>query len=566
MVSGWLFSRDLDSGTHADQNVGAVNQFAEVPKKTKDKTKSHPKEAGTGAQETGTSTSRPPRGRGAADTVRGARGRPDRGRGGFRGGARGGAQTAANGARSASGAVSIPTAESSAWDAIPDVNDSAATVGSSGEGAPGGQYGSVIASDTTPNTASEGTKSSLIAGGAPKKTWASMFATPKPPPVAKVDGKPPQVKALEQQQHAAADTSASVETTAGTIGSANADPAVDTAVPVITPSKDELTEENIEHLPDYSSKAPMTETAASQVGSSHDIGSATPSLAQQPIGSTRPAMGGYATSATKAMAGTGRSASFQRRVQEQEQSLVMPGQHAMDRVGVQFGMMGLNGDALEVDEDREDAETRPQAPPLSPPTQPRASLPPAPRQPPPAENAPETMPTPKQAPGLPPVPQQLSQQQSSPNPIGAQIMSQQGSQGSQGYNRYGGLGQPAAATETGAPPQRGYDPFGQPANQTPLDAYNPQQGQQGQAQLGGQTSGPGDYSAYYASEQQRSQYQNYYGGSYGQQHAGQQDAGSAQQRTGSALGSAPGDAGYSAHSQQVSELLKIRRTFGRRRP
>lgn len=80
----------------------------------------------------------------------------------------------------------------------------------------------------------------------------------------------------------------------------------------------------------------------------------------------------------------------------------MPGKHAVDRAAVQFGSMGLNGDAADVDIDqhREDTETRAQ-PPQHSPVAPRASLPPSTQA-----QAPHEVPTvSRPAPGLPPVPQ-----------------------------------------------------------------------------------------------------------------------------------------------------------------
>ena len=147
---------------------------------------------------------------------------------------------------------------------------------------------------------------------------------------------------------------------------------------VITPPKDDLTEDNLEHLPDTSRPA-LTETSASTVASSRDIGASTPS-AGMPSQRTLP--GGFATSAYRAAAAAqGRSASFQRKIMEQQEAVVMPSNHAVDRAAVQFGSMGLNGDpdSVDVDEDREEAETRTQPPQHSPTSQPRAALPPAPR-------------------------------------------------------------------------------------------------------------------------------------------------------------------------------------------
>lgn len=337
------------------------------------------------------------------------------------------------------------------------------------------------------------------------------------------------------------------------------DKPIEVATPDInlTPSGDQLTQENVEHLPDES-HPPPTETAFSTVASSKDIGSAvaTPlnGPTQAPIG--RPAIGGFQTTAMKATSGTPhRSASYQRKLVEQQEAVVMPGNHAVDRAAVQFGSMGLgDGPDPDVDEDREEAETRTQPPQHSPVAQPRASLPPAPRQAPPQAEAQqqEAAPTPKQAPGLPPAPQnQPALQQSPSNPLMSQAMQNQGSQSNQPYNQFARYGQPGAQTEASAPPQKPYDPFGQQIpqsnhSQTPGYDYAGQQSQ-APSQPGAFSSAPDNYPSYLTAEQ-RAQYQNYYG-SYGQPIAQtQQEAGSAQQRTGSAFGSGPNDSAY-AQSQ-----------------
>jgi hypothetical protein len=339
------------------------------------------------------------------------------------------------------------------------------------------------------------------------------------------------------------------------------------ATPDVTlpPSADQLTQENVEHLPDES-HPPPTETTFSTVASSKDIGSAvaTPlnGPTQAPIG--RPAIGGYQTTALKATSGTQhRSASFQRKLVEQQEAVVMPGNHAVDRAAVQFGSMGL-GDVSDpdVDEDREEAETRTQPPQHSPVAQPRASLPPAPRQAPPqAETQQESAPTPKQAPGLPPAPQnQPTLPQSPSNPLASQAMQNQGSQSNQTYNQFARYNQSGIQSEASAPPQKPYDPFGQQIpqsnhSQTPGYDYAAQQSQ-APSQPGAFSSAPDSYPSYLTAEQ-RAQYQNYYG-SYGQPIAQtQQEAGSAQQRTGSAFGSGTTDSAY-AQSQlpQVSEILQ----------
>jgi hypothetical protein len=84
---------------------------------------------------------------------------------------------------------------------------------------------------------------------------------------------------------------------------------------------------------------------------------------------------------------------------EQQEAVVMPGNHAVDRTAVQFGSMGLN--EADIDENREDTETRAQ-PPQHSPVAPRASLPPSTQAPPAPTDVPAVS---RPAPGLPPVPQ-----------------------------------------------------------------------------------------------------------------------------------------------------------------
>ncbi|KAF2085033.1 hypothetical protein K490DRAFT_59150 [Saccharata proteae CBS 121410] len=577
---------------------GQISQFSDVPKKT-DRSRSKVKEAPTADSNLTQSGTMRGRGRGF-ESSRGGRGRgTERGRGGFRG-SRGGAHAAANGARPTGPATSVPTTESSAWDAPGADTKEAGSWDETPAAEPAqpateGQYGSVLASDTTPATASEGTKSALIPEGAPKKTWASMFAKPKPPPAVP---KPATTAAPPQPQQPAEPEPTNVETPEATQPAvekeelpippvADEAPEAEVAAPAeppvttpdisvqgtssaqLTPSKDELTEDNLEHLPDVSIPAP-TDTAASTVASGSNLGVATPKISSQRPAVPRPALGGpavggYATSALKATGTPGRSASFQRKVMEQQEAVVMPGNHAVDRAAVQFGSMGLNGDAdPDVDEEREDAETRTQPPQHSPMAQPRTALPPAPRQPSvPAESQQDSVPTPKQAPGLPPaaVQQPIAPQQHSPSaPIGSQMMNQQSSQSNQAYSQFGRYGQPSMADTTAAV-QKPYDPFGVPAASQPsqFDSYPthsqpPGMGQPAHSALGGFSSAPNDYASYYTSDQQRNAYQNYYGSAYGQQAGGnQQEMETPQQRAGSAFGPSSADSAFPTSQAQQTQ-------------
>lgn len=176
-------------------------------------------------------------------------------------------------------------------------------------------------------------------------------------------------------------------------------PTNNTPEATITPSKDELTETNLEQVLDTSNPAP-TATAASTAASSWDTrtgaNSSTPfSAPQQQQQATRPTTSGFAATALKATGTSGRTPSYQRRVLDQEEAVRMPGNREVDRATVQFGAFNL-GDTSEedVDGDREEPETRAQPPQHSPVAHPRASLPPA-------SQLPEQLATPKQAPGFP---------------------------------------------------------------------------------------------------------------------------------------------------------------------
>lgn len=574
---------DLTTSADRTLTIGNVSQFSEV-KKTKDRSRSKVKDAtATGPDATSAST-RAGRGRGGHDSARGGRGRTERGRGGFRG-TRGGAQVSTNGARAATGPTSVPTTESSAWDNTAASENNENAQNPAWEQQPVAQTGEPKVQ-----------KSFAVPQAATKKTWASVAkpapapAPPKPvtqAPVVPEERAPAPIEtpAHEEVPETVAESEElpippvadeileETQAAPEELSSFTPENPLEESGDELTPSKHDLTEDNVEHLPDVSAPPP-TETAASIVASSRDIGSvvgvATPlsSAPQAPIG--RPAIGGYAITAVKAAVTPHRSASFHRRLIEQQEAVVMPGNLAVDRAAVQFGSMGLNGDldsdALDIDEDREEAETRTQPPQHSPVAQPRASLPPAPRQLAPPAEAPsqETHSTPKQAPGLPPVPQPQNippHQQSPQSQLGPQTMQQQGSQTGQQYGQFGRYGQGGIQSEPSAPAQKPYDPFGQQASQpTQFDNYSSQAQaqaqassqplQQPQSQTGAFSSAPNEYS--YTSEQQRNAY-NYYQ-NYNQQSAtSQQEAGSTQQRTGSAFGTGPSDSSFPpTQPQQVS--------------
>lgn len=327
----------------------------------------------------------------------------------------------------------------------------------------------------------------------------------------------------------------------------------------LTPSQDPLTEANVEHLPDESNP-PATQTVASTAGSVDPR-----NLTPLPGPISRPGMGGFATSANRLAGQQGRSASFQRRVLEQQEAVVMPGHNAVDRAAVQFGSMGLTSESgPDVDEEREEPETR-HAPAHSPPSQPRTSLPPAPRQTVAAQDAalPEALPTPKQAPGLPPASAQNQQQIQDPSLAQSAPQDQQMNPA---YNQYARYGQPQMqgmqqdASQQQKPHQ--YDPFGH-QTQSSYDQYathGHQPQQQSQSSFGGHSSAPNDYSQYYTSHDQARYNQQYYGSAYGQHEArghahshqghGQHDPTIGQQRSASGFGAGQHDAAQSLSQQQ----------------
>ncbi|PNS19330.1 hypothetical protein CAC42_2507 [Sphaceloma murrayae] len=541
---------DVDLVFALQETDGHVSQFSEI-KKPKDRARSKAKDGAIPDQTS--SALRGGRGRGGFEGARGGRGRGDRARGVSRGGRGGITKTS----EPAAEPVTSTIPEANAWGA-PAIDSTPAETSNDSSS------GNVVTSEELPKTASEGTKPSSLPEGPTKKTWASMFTQPKPAPApaAPKAALPPSLPAEAEVTPTPAPevepTPAEPEVPAPEVEKpveAPIEPPTPAIAEALEPPHDALTEDNLENLPD-TSIPPATQTVASNAGSEVRH---TP-VQQQPIGRPGLAVGGYASTAMRAAGITPRSASYQRRVAEQQEAVVLPGHNSVDRAAVQFGSMGLNGDGADVDEEREEPETRTQPPQQSPQGQPRASLPPAPLQ----SAAPtqeaytgQSMPTPKQAPGLPPAnPQHAQAAQAGAQDANSAIPQQL----QHAYNQYGRQGQPDAS----APGQKSYDPF---SHQTPsaIDQFpsqtqapgQQQQGQQHQSQAqsgyGGYSAAPSDYSQYYTSEQQRNAYQNYYSSSYGQQNQPQQDSSNAQQRAGSSLGSGQGEAAFAANqsAQQV---------------
>ena len=526
------------------------------------------------------SSARGGRGRGAVENVRGGRGRgSDRGRAAPRGG-RGASTTATNGVRSTSAGKtdSVSAKNPPEWD-IPLADG---TTGNwdqpAADSTPLDSSWENISADAAHPPPVEEIKPPSKPDGT--RSWASMFSKPASAPVSHktpraipshdppveppitaisipedtgMPGLPPPIALHETSE---------IPNTPPVSDLAASDPAAN-----ITPSKDELTETNLEQVFDDSGPAPSA-TAASTIASTIDphsgAGGTTPlHPSQQPSGS-RPPLGGFATSAYKATGMPTRSASFQRKIQEQQEAVVMPGKHAVDRAVVQFGSMGLNGttEDVDVDSDREDAETRAQ-PPQHSPIAPRAALPPAPQQQGFPSQAPmnDPLPTPRQAPGLPPVNQPSAIQQpnqSSPNDAGLQSHTSQ-----YPYHRYG---QQVPQQEISAPAQKAYEPFGQQIQQSQQFENYPSisQGQnqpqhQTQTQQGGYSSASNDISSYYTSDNQRNAYQTSMYGGYGQQsQQNAQDTGVTQQRGGSAFGSSAAEQGSQYATAQAQQPAQNR--------
>lgn len=556
--------------------TGNMAQWGEVKKKNKDRSLSKTKESLTPLSDTSTNAFRGGRTRGGQDGGRGGRGRgSERGRGTGRGG-RGGAYPRTDKRpieAELSGDVGTVENTGSTTDGIVGGWDQPAET----ENAMESSWENINVQDEAPVQATESSKPSSKPDG--KRSWASFFNKPAPAPSPpKISPAAPTHEAMVEESIVPApilpelDIAAltplmPVELTSPEVPSTPPMPETFLEPPAeITPSKDELTETNLEQVLDTSgppASATAASTVASSIGPRGVPGASTPLHTAQQQSNSRPPMGGYATSAYKAAGLAGRSGSFQRKILEQQEAVVMPGKHAMDRTAVQFGSMGLNGtvDDLDVDSDREEAETRAQ-PPQHSPVAPRAALPPATLQQsfssqPPAS---EALPTPKQAPGLPPINQQPAVQQSG-QPAAADQGSQPNSQSNYSYNQFNNrYGPQTAQQEPAAPAQKAYEPFGQQVQQSQLqyDGYPPISQapapaslQQAQGQLGGYSSAANDSSSYYTSDSQRNAYQSQYG-NYGQQsQQSLQDAGASQQRIGSAFGASVGENAQHATAAQA---------------
>jgi hypothetical protein len=490
-----------------------------VKKKTKDRTQKKGKDAHDASDAKGTGRSHgrgsdAPRGRG-----RGAeRGRAGRGRG---------ASAAVNGAKKT--APTSTTVDSNtmadndvSWDTPAEKTTQDAKAGSVSPDR--GSWEVVTPSEAVPPTP-DPAKTKKPDG---TRSWASMLKpTPKPKP-APAKAKAAPVPAADPVAKDATGVPAAGDTEIGkppAVAISKPDvqrspslPASDGVVNV-EPSHDELTKTNLDQVQDVSTPAPG-ETVASNAGTDQR-GTGTPSHATQQQTINRPGLGGFATTAQKAASGSTRSSSYQRRVKDQQEAVVMPGNHAVDRTAVQFGSLGLGQEDL--DDEREEPETRAQ-PPQSSPIAPRASLPPAQQ----AINA-DTTPT-SRPPGLPAI-TQAPVDAAPTQPAGANY----------GYNQfsniYGSTTQGDATVQT-----KQYEPLGQGqhAGVQGFDNY-PAHSQAGQQMHGhaAYSSAGSEYPSYYSADNQRA-YQNYYG--YGHQIQPQpHETAAAQQKMGTGFGGANGD-------------------------
>ena len=548
---------------------GSVSQWGEVKKKTKDRTQPKPKESPTAPIDAPVTSTRGGRGRGGVEAARGGRGRgSERARGAPRGG---------RGSRSAAPLPKVDgvfPGETPSWD-TPSSNAGAGGWDSSAaetDSSPLENSWEHVSAESVQAPATEEPKPASKPDGT--RSWASMFAKEKRAPTLKT---PRAVPSHDAPLEAPITARSNLPDT-GMMGLPPPIPVNETSeipgtppisdlasseqVTNITPSKDDLTETNLEKVPDNSGPAASI-TAASTVASTMDQRAVSGNLLHQPEQqSLRPPLGGYATSAYKATGMPGRTASYQRKILEQQEAVVMPGKHAVDKAAVQFGSIGLNGtpEDVDVDSDREDAETRAQ-PPQHSPIAPRAALPPAPqqqelRQP----QADDSQPTPRQAPGLPPINQSSTTQQ----PVqGSTSELQQPTQSSYPYGQFSDrYGQHASHQEPSAPSHKPYEPFGQQLQQSqnydpfsnPANAGLSNEARQYLAEK--YASGPNNMSSYYTTDDQRNAYQSNQTLGYVQQpQQSVQDTAASQQRAGSALGTSAGSqpSQYATSQGRVSQ-------------
>ncbi|KAF4962706.1 hypothetical protein FSARC_9267 [Fusarium sarcochroum] len=539
--------------TNGDENEavtriaeGTISQWGEV-QKPKKAARAKAKEQAPAPSNDATSTG--PR------ATRGGRGASEGGRGRGRATDRGGRTTRGrsaaapiNGARTKdNAALSVPTEESSAWGAKEPKVDTPE------EKEPIDEQPALSATDEAPKPAAPAVK-----------TWASMLrqsAPPKAPPKPKEAPAAPQPASepaepesapepLEPELEAVPEPEPETSPAPVDDEADETTPVADTSIPAdvpqvtiepevaLPPSKDELTETNLEQVVD-DSNPPPTGTVASTAADSWDPRQNPGSVTATPISAAQQQHvppSGFAASAAKATAERATRVPshhhhHQRRVLDQEEAVRMPGNREVDRAAVQFGAFSLNGDE-DIDGDREEPETRAQPPADSPVTHPRTSLPPATQAAVPESFAqkPASAVAPIAAPNAPAAQTQAQ----------AQIPGQSPASTAQQYGRFGQAG----AQEPVAAPQKPSDPFNQqstPSSQPPFDNFSSQTSQ-AQQPGGAFSSAPSDYASYYTANQPDRNPYNYYGQQFGQQGGqGQQDATASQQRAFGGYGASQAD-------------------------
>ncbi|KAL8867189.1 MAG: hypothetical protein Q9174_005821, partial [Haloplaca sp. 1 TL-2023] len=443
---------------------GNISQWGEVKKKTKDRSQPKAKDNGPTTSDSAQGSTRGGRGRGGAEATRGRGRGSERGRGTVRGGRGTSAAVAPRNTAVADKGISDTTVVGSWNDDVPAETSTSKAAETDGTGLDS-SWENINAADAAPTVSPEPPKPSLRPDGT--RSWASMFNRPVPAPVAKKPSREaPVEKATSEQPAGSAESEPDMPALPPPIPADTINPDIPNTPPSpsmvssepaveLTPPKDDLTETNLEQVLDTSGP-PNSATAASTVASTVDgrVGTGTPLQPSGQQATTRPPMGGYQTSAYKATGMPARSASFQRKILEQREAVVMPGKHAVDRAAVQFGTMGLNGtnEDLDVDDDREEPETRAQ-PPQHSPIAPKATLPPS------AQNihtlAHDNLPTPRQAPGLPPPNPQASQNNFQTSAGEHEQVSQSAQPGYPTYNQFSGrYGPQPTSQEPSAPIQK----------------------------------------------------------------------------------------------------------------
>ncbi|KAK3939482.1 hypothetical protein QBC46DRAFT_409131 [Diplogelasinospora grovesii] len=623
--------------TDGDENLavtriaeGSIPQWGEVSKSKKGGSKTKAKNDTFTTTTADSAPARNPRGgRGGSEGARaGGRGRATErgGRGGSRGKSAHGATNGAPRSKEAS-QLSVPTEESSEWDTTKPADETNADAIETSAPAP--------ATETTPPVPS--VPAPTPAAAAPK-TWASMLrqatvpkAAPKPkepasapkpaepvieplPPVTEPVASEPEPEAPVPEE-TAPEPEPEQEEPAPPVAPAEV-PAVVVPEVALPPSKDQLTETNLEQIIDES-KPQLTDTVASEAADSWDprasslSATATPlSAIQQQHQAFRTPATGYAATAQKATERATTRTPIGRRILDQQEAVRMPGNRdQVDRAAVQFGAFSLNGPIDDdIDGDREEPETRPQPPEDSPVAHPRTSLPPAQTTP-----VPDSLPAQKPATSLPPTgpagtglhPSVMPWREfantpsaatalppSAPSqaPAAAQgvfrspaphspltydsLTTQRGTAAqpaAQSTQPFGRFGQAAAQEPASFPTSKPFEPFSQQqataasAAQSQFEGGFPNQAQaaqQPQAQqqaAGAYSSAPADYSAYYTADQ-HSRYNNYYNQNYGQQHGaqGQQDTLSSQPQRSFSGYNAPAADNLSQYPQSSTQHAQSR--------